>query len=88
MTKRSHSRMPPPVSGQPLPVRRGPRGAYDPFYVFEKIARDNGKPYKPPEPKAELRLLELLGTKAAVVVMGCLLAAVVVTLLVVVALKL
>ena len=68
--------------------RRGPRGSWDPFYVFEKIARDDGKPYKPPEPKAERQLLALLGSNAVVVVMGCVLAVVVVLLLVLIVFKL
>jgi hypothetical protein len=68
--------------------RRGPRGSWDPFYAFEKIARDDGKPYKPPEPKAERQLLALLGSNAVVVVMGCVLAVVVVLLLVLIVFKL
>jgi hypothetical protein len=89
MTKRSHPGLPPPVPGRGMPSYRGGMFApRDPFYVFKRIARDNGKPYKPPEPKAEQELLSWLSGKAALVVMGCLLAAVVVALLVVVAVKL
>ena len=73
----------------PLEIgRRGPRGSWDPFYAFEKIARDDGKPFESPEPRAERELLALLGSKAALVVMGCLLAVVVVTLLVLLVVKL
>jgi hypothetical protein len=83
MTRRSESESTPP----PMPGRRGPGRSYDPFYAFEKLARDDGKPYKPPEPKAELALLSWLSTNAALVVMGCLLAVVVVALLVVLFIK-
>ena len=55
----------------------GPGRSYDPFYQFEQLARDDGKPYKPPEPKAELQLLAWLGSKSALVVMYCLLVVVV-----------
>ena len=48
--------------------RPGDKGTADPFYQFKKAARDNGKPYKSPEPKAERQLLGLLGTNAAMVV--------------------
>jgi hypothetical protein len=64
------------------PGRRGPGRTYDPFYEFERLARDDGKPFEPPEPKAELRLLALLGSKPALVVMSCLLAVVAFTLIV------
>jgi hypothetical protein len=78
MTRRPDPRREPPLEiGRP-----GPRGSWDPFYAFEKIARDDGKPYKPPEPKAERLLLTLLGSNAVVAVMGCVLAVVVVLLLV------
>jgi hypothetical protein len=72
MTKRSEQEWPPPTPG-----RRGPGRSYDPFYQFERLARDDGKPYKPPEPKAELLLLAWLGSKAAMRVMYCLLVVVV-----------
>jgi hypothetical protein len=80
VTKRSGQEWPPANPG-----RRGFGRSYDPFYQFERLARDDGKPYKSPEPKAELRLLSLLGSKAALRVMYCLLvvvAAVVIGLLV------
>lgn len=84
MTRRSQ-----PEGEPPLEIgRRGPRGSWDPFYAFEKIARDDGKPYKSPEPKAERQLLTLLGTNAVLVVMSGLLVVVVVTLLVLLVLKL
>jgi hypothetical protein len=73
MTRRSEPEEPPPIVGRRLAGR-----VHDPFYEFERLARDDGKPYKPPEPKAELRLLELLGTKAALTVMTGLLVVVVV----------
>jgi hypothetical protein len=60
-----------------MPGRRGPGRSWDPFYQFEQLARDDGKPYRPPEPKAELRLLALLGTKTATKVMYCVLVVVV-----------
>lgn len=63
-----HGSMPPPALG-----RRGPGRSYDPFYQFKKIARDDGKPYESPEPKAERALLALLSGKTALVVMGALL---------------
>jgi hypothetical protein len=78
MTKRSQPEwLPPP--GQPIPGRRGPRGTYDPFYVFENRARP-GKPA--PAPRRELLLMAVLGSKTALTVMGCLLFAVVAVLLV------
>ncbi|HXB50824.1 MAG TPA: hypothetical protein VNW50_23950 [Streptosporangiaceae bacterium] len=77
MTKRSDPQREPPLQIG----RRGPRGSWDPFYAFEKIARDDGKPYKSPEPKAERELLALLGSNAALVVMSSVLVAVVVVLL-------
>jgi hypothetical protein len=83
MTRRSRSQWTPP---QQIGRRRGLTG-YDPFYAFEKLARDDGKPYQPPEPKAERELLALLSGKAAFVVMSCLLAAVVLAVLVVVVVK-
>jgi hypothetical protein len=83
MTKRSRREWP---EYDPSEVRfthgPGDKGHADPFYLFKQIARDDGKPYKSPEPKAERDLLALLGTNAAVVVMSCVLVVVVVTLLV------
>ena len=76
MTRRSQPQWPPPIAGR----RRAGR-AHDPFYEFEQLARDDGKPYQPPEPKSELRLLSLLGTKAALMVMTGLLVVVVATVL-------
>jgi hypothetical protein len=88
---RKSRREPPPTFVEPPPVynvhRPGDRGTADPFYQFKRLARDDGKPYVSPEPKAERALLALLGTKAAVVVMSCLLAVVVVTLLVLLAVR-
>jgi hypothetical protein len=91
MTKRS-GREGPPTRFVPPPTllnssRPGDRGTSDPFRQFKLAARDNGKPYKSAEPKAEQGLLNLLATKAALVVMGCLLAAVVAILLVLVLIK-
>ena len=60
-------------------MRRGPRGSVDPFYVFENRSRP-GKPAR--VPKRELQLLTVLGSKAALAVMGCLLVLVVGTVLV------
>lgn len=78
MTRRSRSRWIPPAT----PGRRGPGRSYDPFYAFKQLARDDGEPSKSPEPTAERELLSLLGSKAALAVMTCLLALVVATLLV------
>jgi len=93
MTKSSRREGPPPT-GEFVPPpyvsnvhRPGDKGTSDPFYQFKKAARDDGKPYKSPEPKAERQLLGLLGTNAAMVVMCGLLVVVVATLLVVLALK-
>jgi hypothetical protein len=94
VTKRSRREGPPPT-GEFVPPpyvsnvhRPGDKGTSDPFYQFKKAARDDGKPYKSPEPKAELKLLGLLGTNAAMVVMCGLLVVVVATLLVLMAVKL
>jgi hypothetical protein len=77
--------IPPPG---PLPVQRGPRGAYDPFIFFERIARDNGKPYEAPEPRTQQQLLALLQGKAALIIMTCLLLFVVAALIAVLIVKL
>lgn len=88
MTKKSPDEWPPPTGGFVEPpyvpnVRRpGDKVTPGPLYKFKQLARDDGKPYKSPEPKAQQTLLALLGTNAAVVVMCCLLAAVVVTVVV------
>ena len=66
----------------PNVYRPGDKVTPGPLHAFKQAARDDGKPYKSPEPKAEQSLLALLGTNAAVVVMCCLLAAVLVTVLV------
>jgi hypothetical protein len=71
------SKKPEPEWPPPTPGRRGFGRSYDPFYAFEQLARDDGKPYKPPEPKAELQLLAWLGSKGPLVVMYCLLLVVV-----------
>jgi hypothetical protein len=66
-----------------MPVgRRGMGRSYDPFYQFKRLARDDGEPYKPPEPKAELQLLALLSSKSALVVMSCVAVVVAFTLIV------
>jgi len=70
------------------PGRRGWLGSYYPFYRFQQLARDDGKPYESPEPKVERRLLSLLGTRAAVTVMTCLLVIVAFTLIVLVVARL
>jgi hypothetical protein len=83
MTRRSESEQEPP-----LEIGRARGRSWDPFYAYEKIARDDGKPYKPPEPKAEQQLLSLLGTNAAMVVMCGVLVVVVVALLALLVFKL
>jgi hypothetical protein len=83
MTRKSEPEgMPPQTIG-----RRGFGRSFDPFYGFERVARDDGKPYQSPEPKAERLLLSFLGTNAAVTAMMCLLVVVVGTLLVLLVLK-
>jgi hypothetical protein len=74
---------------QPMKLgRRGPRGTWDPFYQFEQLARDHGEPPKPAKPpKAEVLLVEMLASKTAAVVMGCVLAFVVIALLVLLVFK-
>lgn len=63
---------------QPTKIGRGQGKYYDPFYAFEQIARYHGEPPPPPEPKkGALLAVEMLTSKAAVVVMGCVLAVVV-----------
>jgi hypothetical protein len=93
MTDRSRREGPPTGEFVPPPYvsnvhRPGDKGTADPFYQFKKAARDDGKPYKSPEPKAERQLLGLLGTNAAMVVMCGLLVVVVAALLVLLAVKL
>lgn len=78
--------VPPPYV--PNVRRPGDKVTPGPVYKFKQLARDDGKPYKSPEPKAERQLLSLLGTNAATVVMCGLLVVVVVTLVVLAALKL
>ena len=92
MAKKRREGPPPGVEFVPPPYvsnvhRPGDKGTSDPFYQFKKAARDDGKPYKSPEPKAERQLLSLLATNGAVVVMGGLLVAVVVVLLVLLVVK-
>lgn len=88
MTRKSRKERPPSGGGfveppyVPNVYRPGDRVTPGPLYRFKHLARDDGKPYRSPEPMAERKLLALLGTNAAVVVMCCLLAAVVVTVLV------
>jgi hypothetical protein len=84
MTRKSQPERIPPS----WPGRRGPGRSYDPFYQFERIARDDGKPRESPEPKAERALLSLLGTNAVLVMMGGLLVVVVATLLVIMVVRL
>jgi hypothetical protein len=74
---------------QPMKLgRRGPRGTWDPFYQFEQLARDHGEPPKPAKPpKGEVLLVEMLASKTAAVVMGCVLAFVVIALLVLLVFK-
>lgn len=85
MTKRSRREWPPPTFVEPPYVanvhRPGDKGTTDPFRAFKLLARDDGKPYESAEPKAERALLALLGTRAAVTVMVCLLVVVVATVL-------
>jgi hypothetical protein len=94
MTKKPRQEGPPPsMEFVPPPYvsnvhRPGDKGTADPFYQFKKAARDDGKPYKSPEPKAERQLLTLLGTNATVVVMSSVLVLVVVLLLVLLVVKL
>jgi hypothetical protein len=92
MTEKSGREWPPPTVVPPPYVsnvhRPGDKGTSDPFYQFKRAARDDGKPYKSPEPKAERALLGLLGTNAVMVVMCGLLVVVVATLLVLLAVKL
>jgi hypothetical protein len=76
MTRRS------PGGWPQWPGRRGYGRSYDPFYEFERIARDDGKPMESPEPKVERQLLVLLASKTALVVMTCLLVVVGFTLIV------
>ena len=81
MTRRSQSQwIPPSTLG-----RRGPGRSYDPFYQFERLARDDGKPRKPPQPKAGRDLLTLLQSKAVLIVMSSLLVVVVALLVVAIA---
>jgi hypothetical protein len=73
---------------QPTKIGRGQGKYYDPFYAFEQIARYHGEPPPPPEPKkGALLAVEMLTSKAAIVVMGCVLAAVVFGLLVLLVFK-
>jgi hypothetical protein len=80
MAKGSGGDWPPPRHVPPPTLlnvaKPGDRGTTDPFRQFKLAARDNGKPFKSPEPKVEQGLLTLLAGKTALVVMGCLLVAV------------
>jgi hypothetical protein len=63
---------------QPTKIGRGQGKYYDPFYAFEQISRYHGEPPPPPEPKkGALLAVEMLTSKTAVVVMGCVLAVVI-----------
>jgi hypothetical protein len=73
---------------QPAKIGRGQGKYYDPFYAFEQIARYHGEPPQPPEPKkGALLAVEMLTSKAAVIVMGCVLAVVVFAFVLVLALR-
>jgi len=68
--------------------RRGQRGSWDPFYQFERLARDHGEPPRPRKPpRGQVLLVALLSSKTMAVVMGCVLAAAAVALLVLLVLK-
>jgi hypothetical protein len=69
----------------PNVYRPGDKVTPGPVRQFRQLARDDGKPYKSPEPKAERILLGLLGTNAVTVVMCGLLAVVVIIVIVLVA---
>jgi len=93
MTKKPQEESPPTTEFVPPPyvpnVRRpGDKVTPGPLYQFRQLARDDGKPYKPAEPKSERQLLSLLGTNAAMVMMGGLLVVVVLALLVLLVVKL
>jgi hypothetical protein len=81
MAKESREDGPPQRHVAPPPLfnvtRPGDRGTTDPFRQFKLAARDDGNPFKSPEPKAEQGLLKLLAGKAALVGMGFVLIAVV-----------
>ena len=93
MTEKPRREWPPPnTEFVPPPYvsnvhRPGDKGTADPFFQFKRAARDDGQPYKSPEPKAERQLLGLLGTNAAMVVMCGLLVVVVATLVVLLVVK-
>jgi len=74
MTKGSPEDWPPPRYVAPPPlqnvVRPGDKGTSDRFRQFKRAARDDGEPFKSPEPRAEQALLSLLATKGALIVMG------------------
>jgi hypothetical protein len=88
MAEESREEWPPPTDRfvEPPPVpnvyRPGDKVTPGPLYRFKQLGRDDGKPYQSPEPMAERKLLALLGTNAAVVLMCGVLAAVVVTVVV------
>jgi hypothetical protein len=79
MARRSRRNWPPPTFVEPPYVsnvhRPGDKGTSDPFHQFRNRARYDGKP----APVRESRFMTLLGSKAAVMVMWCLLVVVVVT---------
>lgn len=77
MTKRTR----PPLQPTRLGHRRGATG-WDPFYQFERIARDHEPPKPVKPPKGELLLVEMLSSKTAAIVMGGLLVVVALVLLV------
>jgi hypothetical protein len=73
---------------QPRKIGRGQGKYYDPFYAFEQIARYHGEPPPPPKPKkGALLTVEVLTSRTALVVMGCVLAVVVLGFLLVLVVK-
>jgi hypothetical protein len=73
---------------QPRKIGRGQGKYYDPFYAFEQIARYHGEPAPPPEPKkGALFAVNMLTSKTAVIVTGCVLALVVFGFLLVVIIR-
>jgi hypothetical protein len=93
MTKKPEREWPPPTDKFVEPPyvpnvhKPGDKVTPGPLYQFRQAARDDGKPYKSAEPRAERQLLGLLGTNAVTVVMCGLLAVVVVAVLVLLVVK-
>jgi hypothetical protein len=73
----------PPDWPPPTPVPPGPFTTYDPFIEFRRLAHETGRPHKQQPSRRASRFAGLALGNAALIAVGCVLAAVFVLFLVV-----